>query len=85
MIQKEGMDIVLKLLIQSLQCFENVHISWSILFLLDQREGRLLCRHRPASEFLIGSLNYVNQTHIKDSIQALVLLFSFLQKVTKVI
>ena len=78
MIQKEGMDIVHNLLIQSSKCLWDVHGSWSIL-LLDQREGGgCVDIRRSVSTFYISCLNYVIQTHIKDNLQALVLLLSFL-------
>ena len=58
MIQKEEMDLVHNLLIQSLQVFE-MPID---LFLLE------VCRYGSISKFHIGCLNYIIQTHIKDNL-----------------
>ena len=77
-IQKEGIDLVHKLLIQSLEVFEMSMDLGLFLFLIDQREGGKLCRYRLGSKFHIRCLNYVIQTHIKDNLQAPVLLLTFL-------
>ena len=58
MIQKEGIDLVLNLFIQSLQAFEMSIDN----FLLG------VCRYRSISKFHIDCLNHIIQTHIKDNL-----------------
>ena len=71
------MDIVHNLLIRFLQVFE-ISMDLYLLYCLIKEIRKGLYRYRSVRKFHISCLNYVIQTQIKDNLQALVLLLSFL-------